>query len=113
MKLIFLDFDGVLNSNDYFDSTFFKQETNGLSWEEIMLIAHYTHIDPVAVKILNQLVEISGAQVIVSSTWRLKYTVEELNSMLKDRGATFQIVGATPKITEYITGWGSFTVPRG
>lgn len=83
-------------------------------WEEIMLIAHHTHIDPAAVQILNQLVEKSQSLVVVSSSWRIMYSVDELNSMLKDRGAIFNIIAATPKYPEYTSGWGGHSIaPRG
>jgi len=111
-KIIFLDIDGVLNSDIYFNSPAFKEESKGMSWEEIMLIAHHTHLDPVAIHIFNQLVNRSKAEVVLSSTWRLKYSIEALNNMLKDRGATFQINAVTPKHPEYI-GWSSFPIPRG
>lgn len=97
IKIIFLDFDGVLNSDIYFNSKVFKESTKEMSSEEIMLLSHHTHIDPSAIQILNQLVEKSGAQVVVSSTWRIMYSVEELNAILKSRGATFEIIAATPR----------------
>jgi hypothetical protein len=114
MKIIFLDFDGVLNSDIYFNSSVFKTETRGMSQEEIMLVAHRTHIDPIALQLLNKLVETSGATVVVSSSWRIGYTVEELNVMLKGCGATFEIVAATPRYPDYIEiGWGRVPTPRG
>lgn len=96
MKLIFLDIDGVFNSAEYDRSERYLLETAGMSDTEIMLIAHHTHLDPEAIKIFNDLVERSGAEVILSSTWRAKYSVHEMNEMLKDRGATFKISAATP-----------------
>ena len=114
MKIIFLDFDGVLNSDIYFNSSSFKTETQGMSHAEIMLVAHHVHIDPIAVQRMNRLVEQSGAQVVVSSTWRIEYDIVELNTMLKGRGATFEIVGATPRYHDYIeVGWGRVATPRG
>lgn len=98
MKLIFLDFDGVVNSDKYTNSASYKKEAEGKTEAEIMLIAHYLHIDPEAIKLLNDLVEKSGAKVIASTTWRLHYSLDELNKMIKDRGATFEIVGVTPRI---------------
>lgn len=109
MKYIFLDFDGVINSNIYFDTPTFKEQTAGQSWAEIMLISIHTHMDPEAIKLLNSLVELSKAKVIVSSTWRLRYSIDELNEMLRGRGATFELIGATPSLD---SGWGG-TVPRG
>ena len=78
-----------------------------------MLTAHHTHIDPKALLLLNQLVKLSGAKVICSSTWRNHYTIHELNAMIKDRGATFEIVGMTPNYPNYGGLWNGGDSPRG
>lgn len=115
MKLIFLDFDGVLNSDIYFNSEVFKKDTKGMSSAEIMLLSHHTHVDPAALQILNQLVEKSGAKVVVSSTWRIMYSINDLNFILKSRGATFEIIAATPKYSDYVDTkiYGRIPTPRG
>lgn len=109
MKIIFLDIDGVLNSSDYGESEFYLISTAGLSDAEIMLTFHHHHLDPLAIKILNDLVKRSGAEVVLSSTWRGRYTPEEMTKMLKDRGAEFEIKSATPKLFGKI----SQRIPRG
>lgn len=109
MKIIFLDIDGVLNSRTYGDSEFYLISTAGMSDAEIMLIAHHTHLDPLAIKTLNDLVKRSGAEVVLSSTWRGKYTPEEMTAMLKDRGGDFDIKASTPKLFGKI----SPRIPRG
>jgi hypothetical protein len=109
MKIIFLDIDGVLNSRVYGDSEFYLLATAGLSDAEVMLVAHHHHLDPLAIKILNDLVKRSGAEVVLSSTWRGKYTPEEMTAMLKDRGADFEIKASTPKLFGKI----SSRIPRG
>lgn len=98
MKYIFLDFDGVLNSDKYFSSFKYKKEAEGLKDEEVMLIAHWLHLDPEALEFMNQLVDQSKATVVVSSTWRVKYSIDELNEMLASRGATFKISDKTPRL---------------
>jgi stalled ribosome rescue protein Dom34 len=113
MKFIFLDFDGVLNSDKYFDSPIFKNETKGMGWNEIMLIVHHTHLDRDAIQLINQLVNKSEASVVVSSTWRQKYSIDELNEMLTARGATFTIIAATPIHRCTYVGWGMQEVIRG
>ncbi len=112
MNLIFLDFDGVMNSDKYFAGPIFKNETKDMDWDEIMLIAHHTHLDRDAIQLVNQLVVRSGASVVVSSTWRQHYSIDELNKMLADRGATFNIIAATPVHRSYL-GWGLQHTIRG
>ena len=55
-KIIFLDIDGVLNSMDYFKQT---KDCKG-----------YTEINPEKVKLLKEIVDRTGAQIVLSSTWR-------------------------------------------
>lgn len=100
MKYIFLDIDGVLNSNIYMSSKEYFDECRSLGiipeGNNVMMNAHHLHINPSAMKLLNVLVERSEAKVILSSTWRLKYSLAEMNIMFQKRGATFEITGATP-----------------
>lgn len=109
MKLIFLDVDGVLNSDTYFASEAYKKETTGASDAEIMLILHQAHLDPNALQLLNDLVQRSGAEVVLSSTWRSKYSPTELTEMMQKRGATFTISDSTP----ILYGKMSERIPRG
>lgn len=100
IKFLFLDIDGVLNCDNYMLSDEYLAECRSLGitpiGREVMNKAHYLHIDPSAVKLINTLVERSGAKVILSSTWRKMYSLAEMNIMFQKRGATFQIVDVTP-----------------
>jgi hypothetical protein len=51
MKIIFLDVDGVLNS-----------------WASL---AHHIHLDSRCVILINTLLDITGAKLVLSSTWRM------------------------------------------
>lgn len=55
-KIIFLDIDGVLNSMDYFESVKGHQG--------------YAEINPDKVKLLQEIVDQTGAEIVLSSTWR-------------------------------------------
>ena len=55
-KIIFLDIDGVLNSIDYFEHT---KHCKG-----------YSEINPKKVKLLKEIVDRTGAEIVLSSTWR-------------------------------------------
>lgn len=110
MKYIFLDIDGVLNSTKYVTSDYYKQATAGMSDAEVMLIAHHLHLDPDALKLINDLVKRSGAKVILSSTWRGKYSCQEMTDMMKGRGGDFEISDATPALFGKVH---SSRIPRG
>jgi histidinol phosphatase-like enzyme len=109
MKIIFLDIDGVLNSDVYDQSDYYKKATAGMSGYEVIEKAHHLQLDPDAIKLMNELVERSGAEVVLSSTWREKYTPEQMTDMLKGRGATFKISASTP----ILFGKLSSRIPRG
>ena len=73
MKIIFLDFDGVLNSQQFLHS---HQGGFGM-----------TQVDPRAAARLEKLVKATGAKIVVSSSWRHIYSVEEIQEILKKVGA--------------------------
>lgn len=106
MKIVFLDFDGVLNSRKYFNSLANKEED-----ERLVLVTTDQQLDPKAVELVNQLVERTGAQVVISSSWRILHALDEetntgkierpsLNTILKNAGARFKAVGTTPRTYE-------------
>lgn len=101
MKIIFLDIDGVLNSDYYFNSDSFRESLIKLNLENASLKkiadkAPYLHIDPFAIKLLNELVVLSGAEVVLSSSWRKIFVLEQINRFFKKRGATFKLSNYTP-----------------
>lgn len=109
MKIIFLDVDGVLNS---------------IAWMRVMPRGEVTQaerdavspfaaepgpeeppdrharnarwFDPRAVACLNRLVAESGADVVISSTWRIGHSLAEIDTALRFRGFQGRVIGATP-----------------
>lgn len=81
--IIFLDIDGTLTSIDYCNNRW-----NGEGGEESML-------DPRAIQWLNEFLGNDGI-VVVSSTWRIGKTIEELQIILNKVGFTGKIIGSTP-----------------
>jgi hypothetical protein len=81
LPLIFLDFDGVLNSQLWYVRTKGSREQDDLDRE--------------AIGYLNDLVSTTGARVVVSSTWRLNRTIEELQEILGRNGFTGEVIGKT------------------
>lgn len=74
-KLIFLDIDGVLNSERYFKSRAFGFPG---------MISKRDKLDPDAVKILSDVIACTGAKIIISSTWRLAYSKREIATLLRN-----------------------------
>lgn len=92
MKLIFLDFDGVLNNRDWL-----SRRSNGAPLRD------HEMIDPKAVAILNRIISETGADVVISSTWRILSTLGELREFLEQAGFRGNILGVTPR--DYDTGY--------
>ena len=80
MKIVFLDIDGVLNYEGC----------------EIEHPLGHTGVDPEKVELLNQLLERTGAKVVISSTWRKHYTRKELTEYLESQGFRGEVIGFTP-----------------
>ncbi len=71
MKVIFLDVDGVLNSDEYFDKIR-KKNIDGIESE----------VDVEKIKLLKQAVIQTGAKVVLSSSWRHTKNGEQLKELL-------------------------------
>jgi HAD domain in Swiss Army Knife RNA repair proteins len=80
MRLVFLDIDGVLNLG--------WVPGIGFDWREHS-----------CVEALNQILEATDAVLVISSSWRLFETQEDLKRiLLAEWGIRGEIVGATPEI---------------
>lgn len=73
MKVIFLDVDGVLNSDEYFE------KTKGLNLQGI-----YQDIDVEKIKLLKKAVDETGAKVVLTSSWRYTKNAIKLKELLKE-----------------------------
>ena len=76
MRIVFLDMDGVLSSPRAF------------MVQRHIECHHRRWIDPVAVRMLNTLLRVSGAQVVVSSAWRQLFDRDGFRELLLDVGGT-------------------------
>lgn len=85
MKVIFLDVDGVLNSDEYFD------RIQNLDIEGIE-----SEIDINKVKLLKKAVDTTGAKVVLSSSWRYTKNALALKKLLADYG--IRITDSTPVV---------------
>ena len=88
-RLLFLDIDGVLNSERYYWTVCDRLPSACTSQD----------IDPDAVARLNRIIDQSNCEVVLSSSWRGKGTsadVFRVWTVLNDRGFLHRFVGATP-----------------
>ena len=95
MKVIFLDIDGVLNSEKFWeDQTQSFRYTaalkQGKTKDQVRVIAN---IDPDTVAWVNYIVAMTNAEIVISSTWRSDWNIPYL---LRYAGIVKPIYGITP-----------------
>lgn len=112
MKVIFLDIDGVLNHQKWYKTRIeIKQGTDNKDWSDRY---PFYEFDPESVKVLNYIIENTGAKVVISSTWRHGRTVSDLQHILNSVGFNGEIIDTTPSLNARIGKESAgYTVPRG
>lgn len=91
VKVIFLDVDGVLNSTE--------------DWIEMRVFGHkYNHgsevMSATKLAMLQNILDKTGAKIVLSSTWRLNFSLVEFHSLLTKRGCRIPLetlIGRTPR----------------
>jgi len=96
-NIIFLDVDGVLNCQLFYK----EQQEKGTkrtkeNWNE-------SQIDEKRIQMLNDVCESSNAVVVISASMRKNHSLEELQQIFKNVGASFKIISKTD-ITGYERG---------
>lgn len=112
MKLIFLDIDGVLNYQLYYQEKRQCDRHKELP-EDAPDGAH--DICERRISLLNDLIEDTGAKVVISSSWRNGKSVEELTQLFEYKGFKGEIIGKTPYLWFGISAEQEYhySVPRG
>jgi hypothetical protein len=117
MKVIFLDNDGVICLSDNWGSRYkksreymIKTKTSEYSPEMLNEIkrpieVRFDNFDKKSIKVLNQILEETGAEIVVSSDWRLYANLEELGDYYISQGIIKKPIGFTKKL-------GQFDVPE-
>jgi HAD domain in Swiss Army Knife RNA repair proteins len=85
VNVVFLDIDGVLNSDAWFARS--PPRDWGLD-----------HLDPEAVARVERLASDTAARIVISSTWRLVCPLDDIRAMLAAKGLRALIVDCTPEI---------------
>lgn len=94
MKIIFIDIDGVLNHELWYQSKERNDRILALGDRDINDYGDY--FSPYTMSLLNSLIEKTNAKVVVSSSWRSGRTNEELQELFNDNGFKGDIIGQTP-----------------
>ena len=91
MKVLFLDNDGVICLSNNWGSRHKKWDKWGgkklsMTMREIPIEYRFDNFDQKAVKVLNEILEQTGAEIVVSSDWKKHATVEELGDYYEMQG---------------------------
>lgn len=98
MKVIFLDFDGVVNTEVYIASVADFCKRTEQNFDRI----HDRYgmlFDPIAVTMLSCIIEQTGAKIVVSSSWRLS-GLDKMKQMWQDRKLPGEVIDITPSFLQ-------------
>ena len=104
MKVIFLDNDGVICLSDNWGSRYTKQkkvytESNPRPLNsELPTELKFDNFDKKAIKVLNSILEETGAEIVVSSDWQNFATCEQLGDYYESQGIIKKPIGVTKEI---------------
>lgn len=108
MKILFLDNDGVICLSSNWGSRHKKQKKWGgrklsMTIKEMPVEYRFDNFDEKAVKVLNKILEETGAEIVVSSDWRLHATLEELGDYYESKGIIKRPISVTEVF--HFTNW--------
>lgn len=105
MKIIFLDNDGVICLSSNWGSRYKKQKKWGgrkmsMNVREMPVEYRFDNFDKKSIKVLNEILEETGAEIVVSSDWRHHATLEELGEYYLSQGILKAPIGVTKTLGE-------------
>jgi hypothetical protein len=110
MKVIFLDNDGVICLSHNWGSRLKKQNKwrgrkLSMGVQSIPIEFRFDNFDKNAIKVLNEILEETDTEIVVSSDWRLYATLEELGEYYLSQGIIKKPIGVTKIL-------GQFDIPK-
>ena len=90
MKVVFLDFDGVMDT-EYYDYVLAKEGKPGNDEYGIIF-------DPNSVKNLKYIIDQTGADIVVTSSWKYMMSYQDFINMWKARELPGFVTDVTPNI---------------
>ena len=105
MKILFLDNDGVICLSNNWGSRSKKRSkyrsenpNSSDSKKEVPVEYRFDDFDRKAIKVLNEIIEKTGCEIVVSSDWKLHATLEELGDYYESQGIIKRPIDLTPNI---------------
>jgi hypothetical protein len=102
MKIIFLDNDGVIClDNNWGGRTrkwneWIKKHPESLSYKDCDVFHRFDNFDKKAVNVLNEILEETGAEIVVSSDWKKHASLNELGDYYISQGISKRPIAITP-----------------
>ena len=105
MKVIFLDNDGVICLSNNWGGRYKKRRNSikeGVISRDTVVSKlpvefRFDNFDKKAIKVLNEIIELTGAEIVVSSDWRYHATLDELGEYYLSQGIIKKPVGVTSR----------------
>ena len=94
MKIIFLDIDGVLNS----DESMRRKKRSGYGFDIHNTTQSYDCPSQPMIENLNHIVENTGAYIVISSSWRHYHKIDEIKQLFEKLEIKGKIVDYTPVV---------------
>jgi hypothetical protein len=104
MKVLFLDHDGVICLSTEWGGRHKKQRDFGRKMSqgvlEMPVEMRFDNFNRKAVKILNEILEETDAEIVVSSDWKRWATVEEMGEYYESKGIAKKPIAFTPNLKD-------------
>ena len=113
MKVIFLDNDGVIclqnnwggrykKARQYMiDHNIEEHDTSMMDERKRPVEVRFDDFDKKAISVLNEILDETGAEIVVSSDWKLHATVEELGDYYESQGIIKRPIDRTLNMDEF------------
>jgi hypothetical protein len=103
MKVIFLDHDGVICLSTEWGGRYKKRDKWGgaklsMSAHEMPIEYRFDNFNEKAIKVLNEILEETGAEIVVSSDWKRWANVEEMGEYYESKGISKKPIAFTPDL---------------
>lgn len=105
MKVLFLDHDGVICLSTEWGGRYKKQKKWGgrklsMTPSEIPLEYKFDDFNKKAIKVLNEILEETGTEIVVSSDWKLHCNLEEMGKYYESQGIKKKPISFTPSLND-------------
>ena len=104
MKVIFLDHDGVICLSGEWGSRVKKQQKAKRKLSQSVLSlpvdARFDNFNKKAIDVLNEILEETGVEIVVSSDWKRWATVEEMGEYYESQGIKKKPIAFTKKLID-------------